>query len=70
MKLIQASALLAAIALTVTVPPALADYQPTCVDIQKRAAQMTMEQVRSRMERMKIPQEWRTYVETCLKDKK
>lgn len=66
--LIQATALLVAIALTVTVPAAQSEM--SCEQIQKRAAPMTMAQVRASMDRMKLPQEWRDLVETCLRDKK
>lgn len=68
--MVQANALLVAIALTVTVPPALAAPIPTCEQIQKRAKNLPIEKIRAMPIWRRLTDEQRAYVENCLKDKK
>ena len=69
MRMVQASALLAAITLTVTVPSYAVDV-PTCAEVRAQAAAYSWAQIKAMAKRHKLsPQEWAALRE-CLKDKK
>ncbi len=68
--MVQARALLAAIALTVTVSPALAVPIPTCEEIREHSKTLTMKQIAAMAKRAKLtPEQWAA-VRECLEGKK
>lgn len=66
----QARALLAAIALTVTVSPALAVDAPTCERVREQAKNYTMAQIYAMAKRAKLTEAQWSEVKRCLGDKK
>ncbi len=68
--MVQANALLVAIALTVTVPPALAVDVPTCEQVRKHAKNYTMRQIAAMAKRAGLNAEQWAEIKRCLGDKK
>ncbi len=70
--MVQARALLAAIALTVTVSPALAVPIPTCEEIREHAknSKYTMKQIAAMAKRAGLTAEQWAAVKECLGEKK
>ncbi len=65
--MVQANALLVAIALTVTVSPSLAVPVPTCEQIREQAKQYTPAQIRAIAKRARLTAEQWAAVRECLK---
>ncbi len=70
--MVQARALLVAIALTVTVPPALAVDAPTCEQVREHAknSKYTMKQIMAMAKRAGLSAEEWAAVKNCLEGKK
>ncbi len=68
--MVQANALLVAIALTVTVPPALAVDVPTCEQVREHAKNYTLAQIRAIAKRARLTADQWAAVRECLGDKK
>ena len=68
--MVQANALLVAIALTVTVSPALAVPAPTCDEIRAQSRHYTMAELKSMAKKAKLaPAQWEALL-PCLDPKK
>ncbi len=68
--MVQANALLVAIALTVTVPPAFAVDVPTCEQVREHARNYTLAEIRKIAKRVGLSAEQWAQVRQCLGDKK
>jgi len=68
--MVQANALLAAIALTVTVSSALAVNAPTCEQVREQAKNYSMKQITAMAKRAGLSAEQWAEVKACLGDKK
>ncbi len=68
--MVQARALLAAIALTVTVPPALAVDAPSCEQVREHAKNYTLAQIREMAKRHGLSAEEWAALMNCLEGKK
>ncbi len=68
--MVQARALLVAIALTVTAPPALAVDVPTCEQVREHAKNYTMRQIAQMAKRAGLNAEQWAEIKRCLEGKK
>lgn len=68
--MVQAGALLAALALTVTVSSALAVDAPTCEQVREHAKKYTMKEIAQMAKRAGLSAEQWAAVKECLGDKK
>lgn len=68
--MVQANALLVAVALTVTVSSALAVPVPSCEQVREQAKQYTMKEIIAIAKRVGLTKEQWAQVRQCLGDKK